>query len=163
MAQQLANRLASMRTRVRSLASLSGLRIQCCRELWCRLVAKALIGPNQSTSLCRDCGPKRQKQTKKQKVGARFHLLMYGFSCREIIKLTKFVFGSLLSLPCILLCFTLTAVRDGDLLRRGQDEGDYVVATKEENALTQRGTGKPLRKSFISAPHFPLPPTLSPS
>ena len=28
--------LASMRARVRSLASLSGLRIWCCRELWCR-------------------------------------------------------------------------------------------------------------------------------
>ena len=27
-------RLVSMRLRVRSLASLSGLRIQCCRELW---------------------------------------------------------------------------------------------------------------------------------
>ena len=29
--------LASMRTQVPSLASLSGLRIQCCRELWCTL------------------------------------------------------------------------------------------------------------------------------
>ena len=29
--------LASMRTQVQSLASLSGLRIQCCRELWLRL------------------------------------------------------------------------------------------------------------------------------
>ena len=26
-----------MRTQVRSLASLGGLRIRCCRELWCRL------------------------------------------------------------------------------------------------------------------------------
>ena len=29
--------VASMRMQVRSLASLSGLRTQCCRELWCRL------------------------------------------------------------------------------------------------------------------------------
>ena len=36
MAQQLTN-LISLRMRVRSLASLSGLRIQCCCELWCRL------------------------------------------------------------------------------------------------------------------------------
>ena len=32
--------LASMRTQVRSLASLSGLRIQSCRELWYRLQMK---------------------------------------------------------------------------------------------------------------------------
>uniref|UniRef100_A0A8D0Q4B3 Uncharacterized protein n=2 Tax=Sus scrofa TaxID=9823 RepID=A0A8D0Q4B3_PIG len=30
-------RLGTMRLRVRSLALLRGLRIQCCRELWCRL------------------------------------------------------------------------------------------------------------------------------
>ena len=29
--------LGTMRLQVQSLASLSGLRIQCCRELWCRL------------------------------------------------------------------------------------------------------------------------------
>ena len=34
-----------MRLRVQSLASLSGLRIWCCRELWCRPVAVALIQP----------------------------------------------------------------------------------------------------------------------
>ena len=37
MAQWLTNQLASMRTRVRSLASLSGMRIQHCHELWCSL------------------------------------------------------------------------------------------------------------------------------
>ena len=35
-AQQLQTRLVSMRVQVPSLASLSGLRIQPCRELWCR-------------------------------------------------------------------------------------------------------------------------------
>ena len=38
-------RLGTMRWRVRSLASLSGLRIQRCCELWCRPAAVALIGP----------------------------------------------------------------------------------------------------------------------
>ena len=37
MAQQQRTQLVSMRTQVRSLASLSGLRIQRCCELWCRL------------------------------------------------------------------------------------------------------------------------------
>ena len=32
----LGTQLVSMRMEVRSLASLSGLRIRCCRELWCR-------------------------------------------------------------------------------------------------------------------------------
>ena len=36
MAQQKQIRLRSMRTQVLSLAVLSGLRIQCCHELWCR-------------------------------------------------------------------------------------------------------------------------------
>ena len=37
MAQRKQIGLASIRTQVRSLASLSGLRIQHCHELWCRL------------------------------------------------------------------------------------------------------------------------------
>ena len=37
--------LGTMRLWVRSLASLSGLRIWHCRELWCRLTAVALIQP----------------------------------------------------------------------------------------------------------------------
>ena len=36
-AQRLTTQLASMRTQVQSLTSLSGLRIPCCCELWCRL------------------------------------------------------------------------------------------------------------------------------
>ena len=34
-----------MRTQVQSLASLSGLRIQCCQELWCSLAATAVVWP----------------------------------------------------------------------------------------------------------------------
>ena len=40
MAQRKLILLASMRTQVRSLASFSGLRIRCCRELWCRSQAR---------------------------------------------------------------------------------------------------------------------------
>ena len=69
-----------MRLRVRPLASLSGLRIRCCRELWRRLqtwlgsrvavavvwpAAAALIRPLAQTSTGRGCGPKNQKTTKK--------------------------------------------------------------------------------------------------
>ena len=46
MAQQLTNPTRIlMRTLVRSLVSLSGLRIRCCHELWCRLAAIARIRP----------------------------------------------------------------------------------------------------------------------
>ena len=38
-------RLGGLRVRVRSLASLVAFRIGCCRELWCRPVATAPIGP----------------------------------------------------------------------------------------------------------------------
>ena len=37
--------LGIMRLQVRSLASLSGLRIWCCRELWCRPAAATPIRP----------------------------------------------------------------------------------------------------------------------
>ena len=60
-----------MRMKVQSLPSLSGLRIPCCRELWCRLAATALIGPLAweppyavGVALERQ---KRQKKNKKQK------------------------------------------------------------------------------------------------
>ena len=67
-----------MRTRVRSLALLSGLRIRCCCELWYRLqmwlgswVAMAVVQassyssnltPSLGTSICRRCGPKKEKK-----------------------------------------------------------------------------------------------------
>ena len=69
-----------MRTQVRSLASLSGLRIWHCCELWghrhgldpalpwlwCRLAAVALIKtPSLGTSICHECGPKKTTTNKK--------------------------------------------------------------------------------------------------
>ena len=72
-----------MRLRVRSLDSLSGLRIRHCQELWCRSkmqlwssVAVAVVEagsygsdstPSLGTSICHRCGPKEQKKKKKKK------------------------------------------------------------------------------------------------
>ena len=69
--------------RVRPLASLSGLRIQHCPELWCRSqmwfrsrVAGAVAQagscrsnwtPGLGTSVCHGCGPKKTKKKKKKK------------------------------------------------------------------------------------------------
>ena len=68
-----------MKLWVRSLALLSGLRIQCCHELWCRSqtqlrsqVSVVVAGsyssnstPSLGTFICRGCGP-RKKCTKKR-------------------------------------------------------------------------------------------------
>ena len=67
--------LGTTRLRVQSLASLSGLRIRCCCELWCRsqmwpgsCIAVAVAGscssdltPSLGISICCKCGPKKQK------------------------------------------------------------------------------------------------------
>ena len=68
---------------VRSLASLSGLRIQGCHELWCRSqtqlrsgIAVALVQvssyssdltPGLGISMCHRCGPKKQSKAKQNK------------------------------------------------------------------------------------------------
>ena len=66
---------------VQSLASLSGLRIGHCHELWCRSQTRlrshvAVAGassyspnltPGLGTSICCRCGPKKQKAKKKKK------------------------------------------------------------------------------------------------
>ena len=83
MAQRKRIRLGSMRLWVQSLASLSGLRIWRCHELWCRLqtrlgsgIAVAVVQahgyssdliPSLGTSTCHGCGPKNQKKKKKKK------------------------------------------------------------------------------------------------
>ena len=76
-------RLGTMRLRIQSLALLSGLRIRCCCELWCRSqmrlrsdVAVAVVQassyssdstPSLGTSICCRCGPKKTKRPKKKK------------------------------------------------------------------------------------------------
>ena len=71
--------LVSMRMPVRSLASLSGLRIWRCHELWRRLQTQlrshtAVAGsyrsdstPSLGTSICRRCSPKKTKKKKKSR------------------------------------------------------------------------------------------------
>ena len=67
-----------MRMWVHYLVSLSGLRIRCCHELWCRLqtrlgsgVARAVVDagscssdltPSLGPSTCCGCGPKKKKK-----------------------------------------------------------------------------------------------------
>ena len=83
MVQQKQIRLETLRLQVRSLASLSGLKIHCCSELCCRsqsqlgsnvAVAVALAGdyssdetPSLETSICCECNPKKEKKKKKKK------------------------------------------------------------------------------------------------
>ena len=87
MAQRKRVRLGTKRLRVRSLALFSGLRIRCCRELWCRwqmrlgsgvAVAVAMVQAGScssdettslGTSMCHGCGPKRTKKTEKGRRG----------------------------------------------------------------------------------------------
>ena len=72
--------IASVRTQVQFLALLSGLRIQCCRELWCRwqmrlgsCIAVAVgqasgcssnLTPGLGTSMCCGCSPEKMKKKK---------------------------------------------------------------------------------------------------
>ena len=79
MAQWNRIRLGTMRFRVQSLASLSGLRTQHRHDLWCRsqmrlgsgtavalaVTAPIRLLPSLGTSICHGCGPKRTKRTKK--------------------------------------------------------------------------------------------------
>ena len=57
----------SMRMQVASLTSLTGFRIWCCCELWCRLASTALTGPLAGEQpICRRCGPKKPPSKKKK-------------------------------------------------------------------------------------------------
>ena len=80
MVQQKGIQLVSMRTRVHSLALLSGLRIRNCCEQWCRLqvqlgprAAMAVTGscssdstPSLGTSICHKCSPTKQNKQQKK-------------------------------------------------------------------------------------------------
>ena len=105
-----------MRTLFQSLASLSGLRIQSCHELWCRLqmrlrsdVAVALVQaggynsdstPSLGTSICRRCGPKKTKTTTKNHCGCEigtwdpFPLCLYLDKCLLKQQNTETIYGS---------------------------------------------------------------------
>ena len=99
-------RVGTMRLWVRSLASLSGLRIQRCHELWCRSQTRLRSGmavavvqassyssnktPSLGISLCRGCGPKKTKRPKKRRGGIKYCdlIVLYSwlFSYLQIIK-----------------------------------------------------------------------------
>ena len=80
-------RLGTLRLHVPSLASLSGLRIRCCREPWCwsqtqlgSCVAVAVVEdgsyssdstPSLGMSICRGCSPKKTKKRKKKRKEGR--------------------------------------------------------------------------------------------
>ena len=93
----------TMRLQVRFLASLSGLRICCCHELWwlwarlrsCVAVAVVQVSscrsdstPILGTSICHECGPKKAKKKKKEEekklvyalLGILWHCLCFSFS-----------------------------------------------------------------------------------
>ena len=81
MAQQQRTHLVSMRMRVQSLASIRGLGIWCCHELWCGSQAQLRSGvavaeagscssdlsPSLRISICPGCCPKKTKKKKKKK------------------------------------------------------------------------------------------------
>ena len=83
MAQQKRIQLGNMKLQIRFLASLSGLRIQQCLELWCRsqmwfgshvAVALVLAGgysshwtPSLGNSICHESSPRNGKKTRKEK------------------------------------------------------------------------------------------------
>ena len=80
MVQQKRVQLGTMMLRVRSLALLSGLRIQRCRELWCRWQTQLsgsdltllwpghiAVTPNLGTSICLRCGPRKDKKRNKKR------------------------------------------------------------------------------------------------
>ena len=73
MVQQKQIQLATMRMRVRSLASLSGFRIWRCCKLWYRPAAVAPIQPpSLGTYVCRRCSPKKKnKQTNKKQTNKK--------------------------------------------------------------------------------------------
>jgi len=64
-------RLVSTSRQIQSLASLSGLRIWRCCELWCKSQTRLRSGSNLTPSLgtyrCRRCSPKKTKKKKKKK------------------------------------------------------------------------------------------------
>ena len=88
--------LASIRTQVRSLASLSGLRMQCCWKLLCRLptwlrshVAGWLqlwFDPSLGTPICHEYGPKKQKY----KQTNRLNLFLQIISFNILVRLANF-------------------------------------------------------------------------
>ena len=115
-----------MKTQVRSLASLSRLRIQCCHELWCRSqmwfgshVAVAVVQagsyssnsiPSLGTSICLRYGPKNTEKKKKclthlqSSTGIYLHIIMV--LCLNVMILHSFLQDSNLPISHLLASIT---------------------------------------------------------
>ena len=110
-AQWLMNPTKNHEFAVWSLALLSGLRIQCCRELWCRSqtrlgsrVAAAVVYaggyssneiPSLGTFICHGWGPRKDKKKKKKRMSDGKLHLHYGhclFPCSPSSNLSTLVF-----------------------------------------------------------------------
>ena len=110
MAQQTQIQLGIMSWRVRSLASLSGLRIRHCHELWGRsqtwlgsgvAVAVAQAGgyssystPSLGTSICHRCSPKKQKKKEEEE--------QCSFPVLQVVMMTCFSLCTCLPGLCVL-------------------------------------------------------------
>ena len=130
-----------MRLQVQSLALLSGLRIQHCRELWCRsqtqlgsgvdvAVAVAVAGscssdqtPSLGTSICCECGPKEQK--KKNKTLIYQHILKYPMYFKYGLGIEKYWFKipPKLKKPKMLLCLEICRMEESGIRSEKQESG----------------------------------------
>ena len=121
-----------MRTQVRSLASLNGLWIWCCREMcrsqtWLRSgVAMAVMysgsyrsnwTPGLGTSMCHCCGPKKTKKKKKEKqrqlTGAVLSALRFlgmWYFCENSLPRGRGSDPRSPAIPCVTGCFSLLVV-----------------------------------------------------
>ena len=119
----LRTQLVSTRTWVWSLASLGGLRIWCCCELWARLqmwlgsgVAVASVSasgcnpdsiPSLGNSTCCGCSPKKTKNSWYiyQNVNKEYVYVGDNLSMKYLISCLSFFFGNRYYVKCISLAF----------------------------------------------------------
>ena len=125
MAQWKQIQLGTMKLRVRSLALLSGSRIRCCRELWCRsqtqlgsVVAVTMVQassyssdstPCLGTSIYLRCGPKKWKNKNKNVASCVLYVEAYGLGCGKA-RLTAWVLSSVWMVCLMLAHYRLRAV-----------------------------------------------------
>ena len=135
-------RLVSMRTRVRSLALLSGPRIPCCRDLWYRsqtwlgshvvvVVVQASSYSSHSTPslgmfVCCGCGPKKRQKTKKEK------------KKKENLQSTK---------PALVLCFFPSKAEKGNLFIATWLNASWFVQERDRESWNHHGIMECLMES----------------
>ena len=116
-AQRKQIQLRTMRLRVPPLALLSGLKIQHCRELWCRSqtwlrsgMVVALVQasscssdstPSLGTSICCRCGPKKTKTKGKKRRKHVFYILQSSIGMPRTLKTDTKQSMNVRKIPCI--------------------------------------------------------------